>query len=1439
MSEFVAGAFVDVRPEAKGFRSALKKDLDAQLKSFAYKIPVELDPKRFKSTVANAARETTAKIKIEPGTSVADLRKAIKSKVDSATKGLSIKVPIIVEQKGAGSRGGAATGGSAASSASATGANTAAAANTKATTATRKLTEAEKQQIAVANALKRANDQLAISARLFASASEKNITIEEQTQRLREARAASSRAAKAVNDQLAISEAKLTATQRAALESKLQDAQLTRVSTTEKQKSIALDNAKSTSVSLSARAQKEAVAVMGVEITSITKLNTLHLLENDLLAAEAVLRTQTNKARELGLVSVVRSNEGVQQEINKRRELIALQRAEIQGESARTKAQKTAARGGFSTVLSLLGVRGATLAANNAFLIGAAGAALFAKSLQSFANFEQELNVFQVTAGATAEQMKEVAQVAHDLGADLSLPGVTAADAAQSMSELARAGLSVRDSIAATRGVLELAAAAQISNAEAANIAASALNAFGLEGEEATRVADLLANAANASQGSITELAAAMQQALTIANLVGFSLTDTVATLSLFARNGLKGSDAGTSLRTALSRLIAPTKAASQLLDELGIKTRDAQGNLRPDVFVQFGEATKDLSPALRDMIAQTIAGQDAIRAFAIGADEGRRGLERARLQMEATGTAAQVAGARAKGLGGQFRALGSQVQTLGTQLGDFASGPVAGAVRGLSEFVGILNNLATGNIGGVFDQFEKDAEQFVENMQRHGSGLLKVFNPTSSFSEFREGLKEIFTPAPAKDNRIRQLQESLARLNSLRVQAFDIGADIGPITEQIKRVRAELKKEKISAGLIIPVTDLEKALAPLEQAKQEAQDLRREILESGGDAGDTRFLDDLLRNIDVRIKLVKDNAKRQVREMKRALKEEASGTEIAESFGRQFDLIAGNIDLATPDVLAGLSDLARRIKGTAPLTGAAGKAVGERLMKSLNAAIQNAVEEDNPEVAAALKALATKIAAIFGGELGNAFKNVKVPLTQEELEEALLPQNIREARAEAFGGISAQIRAKEASLETLKKQLGQVVKGSEEEESVLQAISAKRNEIRSLREGIASDEKQAAAESDKKVEDALSAEERKFTNRLALARQTESLKDDIRRQVELRNFYTQQIATIRSTVKDANTRRDRLAEAEQSLFEIEQDIQEDRRKRREQLQDIAIAKIDEAAERAGETETLKDDLRQANRKVKFWRRQVQITKDLVKQRKATADELKAARDALDQAEDDARETRRGRREQIRDDLREGFELDISFAQTTENASAELRARQRFIKFLEAQKKFYKGNKNKIKELRNEIAEQRKAIEEVNDEAKKNGTTAFELLTEAAQTFRSTAGNLVGGDQPFAGPAGFTADMAQFLRRQQKSATTATPLPTAKAPVSDSLSRNDQAHFGRLSSALEKLTETIERQPGTGKVPARGKTATGPAEGRNHYVIASQSRQVVERRSGI
>lgn len=371
------------------------------------------------------------------------------------------------------------------------------------------------------------------------------------------------------------------------------------------------------------------------------------------------------------------------------------------GRVARTQAQLR--RGALATSLSFLGIRGATLAASASFLAGAAAIAVFAKALDSATRFTDQLNVFRATTSATRTEVEAVAQAARALGADLSLPGVTAGDAAEAMTELAKAGLDVQNSIAGARGVLQLATAAAIENAQAVELVANALNAFQLQGEDAVRVADTFANAANAAQGSIVDIGIAFQQSAAAGRQVGLSFEDTTEFLTVLARAGLRGSDAGTSLRTALIRLINPSKEAAAQLKSLGVQIRDAAGNVRPDVFIQITEATRNLTKAERDRVIALVGGQDAFRAISI---LGRQSIEdfiRLRRELREQGTAGELAAARMQGLRGALEGLGNSLSTIGVRIGQSVTPSLQGVVEGVSGVTVALasSDTAAGAFGG------------------------------------------------------------------------------------------------------------------------------------------------------------------------------------------------------------------------------------------------------------------------------------------------------------------------------------------------------------------------------------------------------------------------------------------------------------------------------------------------------------------------------------------------------------------------------------------------------------------------------------------------------------------------------------------------------------------------------------------------------------------
>jgi TP901 family phage tail tape measure protein len=326
-----------------------------------------------------------------------------------------------------------------------------------------------------------------------------------------------------------------------------------------------------------------------------------------------------------------------------------------------------------------------------------AGTAL-KRAISSTADFEHQLNVLQATSQATVGQMKAIHDEALALGADLSLPATSAGDAARAMTELSKAGLSVKDTMAGARGVLELAAAAQIDVGSAANYVATALNAFGLAGSQAAHVADVLAGASIAAQGSIDDFGLGMQQVSAVSKTVGLDFEHTAGALTELAKAGLRGSDGGTSLRTTLLRLAPTTKQASQYMEALGIqidKTKSI-GQQLPQLIDQYRAALSALAPVQQEQVLAQIFGQDAIRSASILIRGGSEALRDNTNAANQNGAAARLAAANAKGLSGAYNGLKSNLDTLGIVLGEVAKGPMTTFVQELSAIAGGATSAAS-----------------------------------------------------------------------------------------------------------------------------------------------------------------------------------------------------------------------------------------------------------------------------------------------------------------------------------------------------------------------------------------------------------------------------------------------------------------------------------------------------------------------------------------------------------------------------------------------------------------------------------------------------------------------------------------------------------------------------------------------------------------------
>lgn len=322
--------------------------------------------------------------------------------------------------------------------------------------------------------------------------------------------------------------------------------------------------------------------------------------------------------------------------------------------------------------------------------------ALFARdSVQLAASFEQTMDVLQASIQGTARDMAALRQEAVRLGSDITLPAVSAVDAARAMNQLAKGGLAVADTLKAARGTMQLAAATGTDAAEAATIQARALSAFNLEGEKASHVADLLAKSTYSATGTIQDLSYALQMSSAVMHQAGQTIDETVTALTLMAKAGMVGSDAGTSLKTMFMRLMegSTMEKARDLMKGYGIEIYDASGAMKDmrSIIAEFAPLMQNLTEKQRNAALAIIFGADAVRAANIVLGGGVEAFDAMTDKLEQEGAAADLAAARNKGLAGAIDGLKSAWETLAQQSADTLLVPLADATRAVAGFVGTL----------------------------------------------------------------------------------------------------------------------------------------------------------------------------------------------------------------------------------------------------------------------------------------------------------------------------------------------------------------------------------------------------------------------------------------------------------------------------------------------------------------------------------------------------------------------------------------------------------------------------------------------------------------------------------------------------------------------------------------------------------------------------
>jgi TP901 family phage tail tape measure protein len=339
-------------------------------------------------------------------------------------------------------------------------------------------------------------------------------------------------------------------------------------------------------------------------------------------------------------------------------------------------------------------------------LAGAGGVgALIGSSVKLAASFDTTMRQIAVATNTTAApEIKKLSDLALKMGAQTTFSAKQAGDA---MLELAKGGLSAAQIKAgALSSTLTLAAAGGLDLGEAAGFVVQGLSTFNLKADKAGEVAAALAGGANASTASVQDMGLALAQVGPGALNAGLSLQETTAVLAEFAQNGIKGSDAGTSLKTMLTRLVPTTKQAKGEMKKLGLSFVDAHGQFKSisDIAQQLHDKLGPLSDATRTAALSTIFGSDASRAATVLAKEGTKGLAKYIKATNDQSQAQKLAKAATSGTAGALEQMHGSIETaqiaLGTALApavtdiakkisNFASGPLTkDVIPAISKFV-------------------------------------------------------------------------------------------------------------------------------------------------------------------------------------------------------------------------------------------------------------------------------------------------------------------------------------------------------------------------------------------------------------------------------------------------------------------------------------------------------------------------------------------------------------------------------------------------------------------------------------------------------------------------------------------------------------------------------------------------------------------------------
>lgn len=319
--------------------------------------------------------------------------------------------------------------------------------------------------------------------------------------------------------------------------------------------------------------------------------------------------------------------------------------------------------------------------------------------------FEAKMSKVQAIAGATKEELEKLTDTAIELGSKTSF---SSSQVAEGMENLASAGFDTNEIIKSMPGLLDLAASSGTELAAAAEITASAIRGFGLEAKTSAHIADVFAEAAARTNAQTEDMGEAMKYVAPVAKTVGLSVEETAAAIGIMSDAGVKGSQAGTTLRGGLTRIVKPTKMVRDAMQELGVEFYNSNGKMKSltEIIQTLQEHTKGLTDETKNQALAQIFGTEALSGMLALVNRGSSELESMTKSFkECDGAAAEMAETMLDNTAGSLESLSGSFESAGIAI----QKALSPQIRDLAKW-----------IQGLVDDFTELSEEEQQNIVKN-----------------------------------------------------------------------------------------------------------------------------------------------------------------------------------------------------------------------------------------------------------------------------------------------------------------------------------------------------------------------------------------------------------------------------------------------------------------------------------------------------------------------------------------------------------------------------------------------------------------------------------------------------------------------------------------------------------------------------------------------